>query len=347
MQTLAGALLPFLATAGLVVLAGTVLARAGDVIAARTKLSGVWVGSVFLAVATSLPELTTDVAAVRMGALDLAAGDLFGSSLANMLILAILNLVPGGLELFRKAALEHALYAALAIVLTAVAAITVLVRPAATLLGMGPGTLSIAAIYLVGSRALYRRGALAREATEAAEMRGIALPSAGREGHRRIEPAMSLKRAVAEFLIATIVIFLAAPRFAEAAQDLAEVTGLGSTFVGTWLVGFSTSLPELVTGLAAVRLGAFDLAVGNLFGSNAFNMTVFVVLDIAYPQGAMLSVVSTLHAISALAAIVLMALGVAALVYRAQGRLALLEPSSGSIILGYVFAIWLVLRGGA
>jgi cation:H+ antiporter len=345
MRPIAGVLLPFLVSAVFVVLAGTVLARAGDVIAARTKLGGVWVGSVFLAVATSLPELTTDVAAVKIGALDLAAGDLFGSSLANMLILAILNLVPGGLELFRKAALEHALYAALAIIVTAVAAITILAKPATTWLGIGPGALLIAAIYLAGWRALYRRGALAREAAQAAEMRGV--PASGEVGRHSIRPAMSLLRAIAEFLAATVVILVAAPRFAEAAENLAEITGLGSTFIGTWLVGFSTSLPELVTGLAAVRLGAFDLAVGNLFGSNAFNMTVFAVLDAVYPQGAILSAVSTMHVVSALAAIVLMALGVAALVYRAQGRWALLEPSSGLIILGYFFGLWLILQGAA
>lgn len=64
--------------------AGTLLARASDVIAARTKWGAVWVGSVFLAAATSLPEIVTDISAVRLDASDLAAGDLFGSSMANV-----------------------------------------------------------------------------------------------------------------------------------------------------------------------------------------------------------------------------------------------------------------------
>lgn len=75
------------------------------------------------------------------------------------------------------------------------------------------------------------------------------------------------------FLAGAAVILVAAPQFARSAKGIAEVTGIGATFIGTWLVGFSTSLPELVTSLAAVRLRAYDLAVGNLFGSNALNMS--------------------------------------------------------------------------
>lgn len=92
-------MLGFVLSAVAVIAAGVVLARAGDVIAARTRLGSVWVGTIFLAGATSLPELATDVAAVRMGAPDLAAGDLFGSTMANMLILGLVSFSPGR-ELF-------------------------------------------------------------------------------------------------------------------------------------------------------------------------------------------------------------------------------------------------------
>lgn len=142
------------------------------------------------------------------------------------------------------------------------------------------------------------------------------------------------------------MILITAPQFARAAERLAIVTGIGTTFIGTWLVGFSTSLPELVTSLAAVRLGAFDLAVGNLFGSNAFNMTILVVLDVVQGPGSYLGVISPVHAISALVAVALMAVAVAALIYRAEGRLRMLEPSSAIIITGYVLGLAAVLLAG-
>jgi len=131
--TLTASIVSFLAAGIVVVGAGTVLARNGDRIAALTNLGGLWVGSVLLALATSL----TDIAAIRIGAHDLAAGDLFGSSMANMLILALIALVPAGVDVFRKAALDHALYASLAIVMTSIATVTILMRPTNSLFGVG------------------------------------------------------------------------------------------------------------------------------------------------------------------------------------------------------------------
>ena len=331
MQPLARPLLLVLLLASVLVAAGTVLARSGDQIAARTRLGGVWVGSVFLAFATSLPELTTDVAAVRMGAPNLAAGDLFGRSMANMLILALINLLPAGAGIFRKAVLDHALYATLAILLTAVAALAILLRPSVTLLGLGPGSIAIIVVYLAGSRAIFRHSVLAQKAGTTAEMGG--------------DGAHALRRAAIMFLAGAAVILVAAPAFARAAQELAVVTGVGDTVVGTWLVGFATSLPELVTSLAAVRLGAVDLAVGNLFGSNAFNMLIIPLLDLALGGRPFLGVISPVNAVSGIAAIALMAVAIAALVYRAEARFRLLEPSSAIIIVGYVLGLAAVLLG--
>jgi hypothetical protein len=144
-----------------------------------------------------------------------------------------------------------------------------------------------------------------------------------------------------------LVLVIAAPAFARSANGVATATGLGATFIGTWLVGFSTSLPELVTCLAAVRLRAYDLAVGNLFGSNAFNMAVFPLLDAVSPTGPVFGAITATHAISALVAIGLMGIALAALVYRARGRISLLEPSSALILVGYVLGLALVLRFSA
>ncbi len=334
-----------LLSALLIVAAGTVLARSGDAIAARTNLGGIWIGSVFLALATSLPEVSTDIAAVRIHAPDLAVGDVFGSSMANMLILAIVNLLPPGSGLFRKATLDHALYASVAIILTCIAAIIILVHPTRTYLGLGPGSFLLVVVYLVGSRAVFRRSALAREAAMTEEMSGGAREKEARDHEPAAESQPSLRRAVLLFVVGAAVMLLAAPLFARSAEEVAVVTGIGATFVGTWMVGLATSLPELVTSLAAVRMRAYDMAVGNLFGSNAFNMTIFAILDAVQPGPPVLGMVSPMHAISAMAAVALMAVGTAALVYRSQGRLALLEPSSMVIIIGYVLALALLLRG--
>jgi cation:H+ antiporter len=321
----------FILSATLVALAGTHLARAGDVIAARTRLGGLWVGALFLAAATSLPELTTDLAAVRLGAPDLAAGDLFGSSLANMLILALVSL-SSRTALFGRAALDNGLAAALAIVLTAIAALFVLLDLHVSLLGVGPGSVVIAVVYVAGMRAVFLRSATARAAGEVEE-------TASSSTER---PVGTVRGAVARFAVATLVILVAAPFFAWSAKGLAELSGLGTTFIGTLLVGFATSLPELVTSLAAVRLGAYDLAVGNLFGSNAFNMVMFLPLDLAHRAGPLLGAIAQVHALTALVAIVLMAVGLAAIIYRVRGRMFALEPTSLLMILIYAAGIGLL-----
>jgi cation:H+ antiporter len=152
------------------------------------------------------------------------------------------------------------------------------------------------------------------------------------------QPPLPTRRALLRFAVAAAVVLVAAPGLAWSAQGIATVTGLGDTFVGTWLVGLATSLPELVASLAAVRLGAFDLAVGNLFGSNAINMALLLPLDLAQP-GSLFAALDPAHAISALFAIVLMSLGLAAVVYRAERRFAMLEPDSLLILVAYGAAI--------
>ena len=329
----------FLVCAAIVALAGTSLARNGDVIAARTSLGGLWVGSIFVAIATSLPEITTDVSAILMGLPDLAAGDLFGSSMANMLILGMVSLLPGA-DLFRRAALDNAASAALAIVVTSIAAIALLIRPDFAVAGIGPGALVILVAYLVGTRAIYLHTSVARAASRVVEM-STADP-ADTPAATPTELPRSLQRALVGFAGAAAVILLAAPLFVVFAERLAAVTGLESSFIGTWLVGMSTSLPELVTSAAAVRLGAYDLAIGNLFGSNAVNMLLLVPLDALYRDGPILAAVHPVHAVTALTSVVLMAIGLAAIVFRSRGRLSVLEPDSGLLVLGYVVGIWII-----
>ncbi len=339
--------LRFVISAIVVVLAGTQLARSGDIIAARTKLGGVWVGSVFLALATSLPEIVTDLTAVRMGAVDLAVGDLFGSSMANMLILALVSLAPSGVELFRRATLDHVLYASLAIMLTAIATVGLIMRPTVTVLGIGMTSWSLLAVYAIASRAAFLQSTVAQSATEVVEMSGtVQVNSANTPVDAGRRASMSLARACWLFAASALVIVVAAPQFARAAEGIAIATGVGSTFVGTWLVGLSTSLPELVTSFTAVRLRAYDLAVGNLFGSNAINMALFALLDLAQPGPPILSIADPAHAVSALVAIILMTIAAATLVHRSRHGPSPAEPGSLLIILGYVLGIGLVFWRG-
>ena len=325
------ALLVFLASGAAIFVAGTALANRADRIAEETRLGRVWIGSILLAGATSLPELTTDISAVRLGVPDLAAGDLFGSSLANMMILAVIDLVPPRGRVLRQATFDHALSACLAIVLNSLAAVFVLASTTGTFLGVGIESTSLALIYLAGTRAVYRHS-----------LRDLGAPVPLKQEKAASADRSPLRRAILGFAAATVVILAAAPAFAWSAKEIAEITGLGTTFIGTVLVGFSTSLPELVASLAAVRIGAFDLAVGNLFGSNCFNMLVFFAMDLAHPGGNIFSALEPVHAVTAIFSTVLMSLGLAGIVYRAERRFAMIEPGSVLMLVTYLLGLWLL-----
>lgn len=311
----------FLGAALVLVVAASFLARAADRIAESSGLGRVWIGSVLLAGATSLPELSVDVSAVRQGAANLAAGDLFGSSMANMLILAALGLMPPRDAIFRRSSLDHALSAGLAILMNALAAALVFTGSSALLLGVSQGAAGLLLLFLVGSHVVYRQGAGA-----AALGAVTAVPRREREDWRR--PAL-------HFALAALVILAVAPFFARSAARLAELSGLGTTFFGTLFVGLCTSLPEIVACVAAVRMGSVDLAVGNLFGSNVFNMTIFFAMDLAVPGTSIFTLVDRGHVLSSLCSVILMALGLASIVFRAERRLALIEPGSLLMVLAY------------
>jgi cation:H+ antiporter len=330
------AVLTFAGLAAVVVVAGTFLARHADAIAEATGWGRLLIGSVLLAGATSLPELTVDISAVRMNLPDLAVGDLLGSSLMNLLILAVLDLLGQSRgRMLSRAAASHALSGVFSIALTALAGMAILIASKSTnwtFLGAHLWVWLIGAAYALGVRLVFVDQQAAIRAAGEPESPGGALRG-------------SLGKAVAGFLTAAVVILVAGPYLAQSAGEIARLSGLGNTFVGTSLVALCTSLPELAASYAALRMGAMDLAVGNVFGSNAFNMLLLLPLDLAFP-GALLSAVSASHLITVLAAIVSTSLVIIGQLYQVERRILFLEPDALMVILITIAALATVYYAG-
>ena len=117
---------------------------------------------------------------------------------------------------------------------------------------------------------------------------------------------------------------------------------MAETFVGATLLAVATSLPELVASVAAVRLGAYDLAVGNLFGSNAFNATVVLFADAAYRPGPILAAVGADQLVVGLGALLLMAIAVGGIVHGAKTRFERGEPDALLLLAVYVALLWVL-----
>jgi cation:H+ antiporter len=331
----------FLLSAIVIVRAGTKLSQYGDRIAEHSGLGRLWVGVILLAGATSLPEVFTAVSAVLMDAPNLAVGDLFGAGLSNMLTLALIDVAYRQKRVWQQAALEQALIASLAVILTGLAGLFILAKQSFFSLNVGIGTVAIALIYVFGMRVVFRQEDMRRRAEQLERV-----VKAEEASHTHLASSGALKQAVARFALSSLGILVAAPLLAESAKEIAAETGISTTFIGTSLLAITTSLPELVTTFAAVRLGAFDLAVGNLFGSNAFNMAILFLADVAYWNGSLLAAVEPTHAITAFISIVLMGIGVMGMIYRAEKRFLLIEPDSFLMIVGYIAGMWLLFHLG-
>ena len=334
-MTLWQASLVFLVSAAVLVRAGSSLAGYADQIADRTKMSRLFVGTLLLAFATSLPELVTEITAARAGAPDLALGDLFGSSMANMAILAIIDLLYRG-RVWPSVELGHARVAAVAIALTAMAALSIFTQTTLSIGWVGITPLVIAALY-VSSIAWFRRmPLLARPGLEAPK---IAIHKATGWSKRAAE--RSTRSLWARFVGSALVILLTAPIVTLSVKAIADSTGIAQTFLGAALLAVTTSLPELIASIASVRIGAYDMAVGNLFGSNVANMSILLFADIAYTEGPILAAVSESQVVSAFGAILLMAIAVAAIVGESEKtRFRRLEPDA--IVLLATYAVTMV-----
>jgi cation:H+ antiporter len=332
--------LMFALSATVIVLAGTKLSHYGDQIAEQTGLGGLWIGVVLMAGATSLPEVLTTMSAAWLEAPDLAAGDLFGAVLTNMLTLGIIDLTHRQKRVWQQAAFEHALVASLAMALVGLTALFIALKADVVLWGIGLDTLLLMIVYILGMRVVFRQEDVRRRQREREKI--VEAEETKDDGAK--DRRAGLRRAAFGFTAAALALLAAAPFLASSAKEIAERTGIGTTFIGTSLVAITTSLPELVTSLAAVRLGAYDLAVGNLFGSNAFNMAAFFFADLAYGPGPLLNAVSATHIITALFGILLMNVGLMGIIYRAERRFFFIEPDSLLMIAAYGLAIWVVFR---
>jgi cation:H+ antiporter len=334
---LPGLIIAFVLSAGAVAGAGIVLARTGDAIAERTGLGGLLIGMVLLAGATSLPEIATDVSAALANAPDLAVGDLFGSSMANMAILAVLDLVHRG-RVWPRVGLGQARLAAVAIALTSVALLALLVPTSIAIGWIGVETILIVAGYVAAAAWIRRSRGRDRPPHDGVDE--LIAPIGSRETSLA---HLSLRAIGIRFGLAAVVVLVAAPIVALSAKGIADETGVGETFVGVFLLAAATSLPELVASLTAVRIGAHDLAVGNLFGSNAFNMVALLAADLAYLPGPILAAVAPAQAVAGVGAILLMALALAAVVHGTETRIRRLEPDAVAVLVAYVLllgAVW-------
>src|SRR4030043_1457739 len=315
-----------------IVYSGTKLSKYGDIIAEKTGLGRAWIGLVLMASVTSLPELVTGISSVTYADVpDIAVGDVLGSCVFNMLIIAILDAIYRIMPISTKAHHGHILSAGFGIILLSMVGISLFLGKSIFPLGwIGPYSLLFVIIYFIAIKLVFSY-----------EKRQLAAYMKEKTVEFRYKD-ISTKTAIANYSINAVVVIIAAIFLPKIGEGIAETTGLGQTFVGNIFIAISTSLPEVVVSISAVKIEAIDLAIGNLFGSNIFNILILAIDDIFFMKGPILSFVNPNHIISALSAISMTTIAIVGLTYRAEKKKLLLAWDSIGILLVYVMNLMLL-----
>lgn len=316
----------FILCTSVIVYAGTRLCKYGDIIAEKTGLGGTWIGVVLLASVTSLPELVTGISSVTYaGVPDIAIGNVIGACVFNMLILAILDAIYRPMPVLSKALQGNILSAGFGIFLLSTVAIGLVLGNRIFPLGwIGLYSPLFVLIYFVAMKLVYLY-----------ERKQVSVFIKEMAVELKYED-ISVKTAILKFSINAVFVIIAAVFLPKVGEGIAESTGLGQTFVGSIFIAIVTTIPEVVVSIAAVRIGAIDLAMGNLFGSNIFNILILAIDDFFFVKGPILSLVNQNHIISTLFAIAMTSSAIIGLTYRVEKRTLFLAWDSIVIIFLYM-----------
>ncbi|MFC2067558.1 sodium:calcium antiporter [Chloroflexota bacterium] len=278
----------------IILFSGTKLARYGDIIAEKTSLGGLWIGLILLAFITSAPELVTGISsAVLVGLPDLSLGTLLGSCLFNLCIIAPLDVIHPS-PILSKVSLRHVISASIGVILMVIAVGGIIFRDnffGITLGWVGLPSIIILIVYLIAMRQMFL--------FERSHQKRDLKPSPQQyEGTR-------IKIICPKFIFAALAVIVAGMWLSFIGNEIIETTGWSTSFVGSLFLAITTSMPELVITISALRLGAVDMAIANILGANMLDIAHIFAVDLFYSPGSVLSSVSHTHLITAILVIIM------------------------------------------
>ena len=276
--------LVFVAGAVATWVAGTALSKTTDALDAKLGLGEDLGGLILLAIAGSLPELAITVSAAAAGNLGLAAGNLIGGIAIQTMVLVLCDAAVGRQPplTFLVGALTPVLEGLLVMIVVGGVLMGALLEPRIAIGGVvSPASIAIVVVWVVGLYVIDRARKSPRWQVE--------MPGArpGRRHRRQAHPDAprpfadaSTARVATIFGAACAVTLIAGVALEESGNELASRVGINGVIFGATVLAAASALPEISSGIAAVRLGDHALAIGDIFGGNAFQVCLFLVADI-------------------------------------------------------------------
>lgn len=334
-MTLIQSLAIFFVAAGVVWFAGARLAYLADAMAEKFGLARSIVGLVLLAVATSLPEIATTLGAAARQSQDLVLNNLYGGIALQTAILAMSDFWARGAITNYPRKTNHALEAALLVMLLSLTLVVITLGETRAIAGVGLGSIVIAAGYC-GAIWLLRR--------YDGESDWIPVDQPGLDpllvhAPRRTRE-LTDRELIGSVLLACAAILIFGIALVAAAEQLAVQTGLGSSFIGVTLLAAATSLPELTTSIAAVRLGAYTMAISNIFGSNLIMLVLVLPADMLLRAGPVLQDPPRTAVLALAYGIFVTSVYLAGLIIRRKPKIGSVGIDSLLVLLTFAMSLW-------
>ena len=274
-------LLVFVLASGATWVAGTELSKSTDEIDRRLGFGDAIGGMVLLAIAGSLPELAITITAARSDHLGLAAGNLIGGIATATMVLVVCDLFAARPLTYLVGSLVPVLEGLLVVLIVAIVLMGALLPKSEAIAGrFSPASLVIVVVWIAGVWVLNRTRSHPKwEVVMAGSQPG--------RPHRRVRHPTtdatraqhSTQRVVTFFGVSAVVTLVAGVALEISGNELANRAGINGVVFGATFLAAATALPEISSGIEAVRLGDHQLAIGDVFGGNAFQLCLFVVAD--------------------------------------------------------------------
>ena len=327
----------FLAAATGVWFAGSRLAIYADAIADRKRIGQAFMGLVFVAAATSLPEMVTTLYGALAGEAALVLGNMFGGITMQTAVLAIADVSLAAVALTSyprgpNSALEATLLIALLAMLLGLHAVGEFALP----FGVGLGTLFLGFAYVGVVMMLREFGK--NEAWVPVTVPETDEPLIGGVVPKALDRA-PFPSLVWGFGLLALVILICGLVLTSTAAAIAEQTGLNSSFIGVTLLASATSLPEVSTTLAAVRIGAYTMAISNIFGSNLLMVALVLPADIAYSGAPVLGAIDQATAFALISGVLVTAIYLAGLLIRSRRTIFGMGIDSALVLVVYAMTL--------
>jgi cation:H+ antiporter len=332
-------ILIFVVAAGVTWMAGVTLAKATDVLDDRLHFGEAIGGMILLSIAGSLPELAITLSAAASGHLDIAAGNLIGGIAVQTFVLVIADWFGRGRKPLSAcaASLIPALEGMLVIAVVGVTVMGGLLPAKAAIGPVGIATIGIVVVWISGMLILNR----VRGRTDLAFANGVQeLPektekkSSGSE-----EKKQGVRRTIVIFILASLATLIAGVALEQSGNALADNFGINGVLFGATFLAFATALPEISSGITGVRMQRYTLVFGDMFGGNAFQLTLFLIADIVAGQP-VLPYEGVSNAWIGMVGLIMTAIFVIAIILRPQKRYLRLGPDSWVVTGIYILGLW-------